>query len=68
MRVNTKAFILLPCHTNSTLWEKGNAIIAATPWGNTMTAEVAKLALENYGLGSDNITDFLAVSFHHPTT
>ena len=31
--------------------------------GNTMTAEVAKLALENYGLGSDNITDFLAVSF-----
>lgn len=49
-----------------TLGKKGNAIIAATPWGNTMTAEVAKLALENYSLGSDNITDFLAVSFSSP--
>lgn len=48
------------------LGKKGHSIMASTPWGNTMTAEVAMLALENYGLGKDEITDFLAVSFSSP--
>ncbi len=48
------------------LGKKGNSIMASTPWGNTMTAEVAKLALENYMMGQDDITDFLAVSFSSP--
>ncbi|MBK8112048.1 MAG: alkaline phosphatase family protein [Saprospiraceae bacterium] len=49
-----------------TLGKKGNSLMAATPWGNTMTAEVAKLALENYAMGKDEITDFLALSFSSP--
>lgn len=38
-------------------------LINATPHGNSFTAEFAKAALTNEGLGTDNITDFLAVSF-----
>lgn len=37
--------------------------IAATPMGNTITAEFAKAAITNEQLGADDITDFLAVSF-----
>lgn len=37
--------------------------IATTPMGNTLTAEFAKAAVAGEQLGSDNITDFLAVSF-----
>jgi predicted AlkP superfamily pyrophosphatase or phosphodiesterase len=33
------------------------------PQGNTFTAEFAKAAVTNESLGTDNITDFLAVSF-----
>jgi predicted AlkP superfamily pyrophosphatase or phosphodiesterase len=38
-------------------------IIEATPFGNTLTVELAKAAIANEQLGSDAITDFLAVSF-----
>lgn len=37
--------------------------IPVIPQGNTFTAEFAKAAVNNEGLGSDNITDFLTVSF-----
>jgi predicted AlkP superfamily pyrophosphatase or phosphodiesterase len=40
--------------------------ISTTPYGNTMTAEMAKAAVINEQLGADNITDFLAVSFSSP--
>jgi predicted AlkP superfamily pyrophosphatase or phosphodiesterase len=40
--------------------------IAATPFGNTLTAEMAKAAVTNEQLGADAITDFLAVSFSSP--
>jgi hypothetical protein len=40
--------------------------IAATPFGNSLTAEVAKAAVTNEQLGADAITDFLAVSFSSP--
>jgi hypothetical protein len=36
--------------------------IAATPFGNTMTLEFAKKALEAYQLGSGDVTDLLAIS------
>lgn len=49
-----------------TLGKRGNSIVSATPWGNSMTAEVAKLALENYAMGKDEFTDFLALSFSSP--
>jgi predicted AlkP superfamily pyrophosphatase or phosphodiesterase len=34
-----------------------------TPYGNDLVAEMAKAALEGEGLGQDNVTDFLAISF-----
>jgi predicted AlkP superfamily pyrophosphatase or phosphodiesterase len=40
--------------------------IPTTPWGNTLTAEMAKSAIRAEGLGKDNSTDFLAVSFSSP--
>ena len=40
--------------------------IYATPSGNTLTAEFAKASIAGEKLGSDNITDFLAVSFSSP--
>jgi hypothetical protein len=40
--------------------------VASTPYGNTMTIEMAKAALTNEQLGADNITDMLAVSFSSP--
>lgn len=38
-------------------------IIKATPFGNTLTADFAKAAIENEELGKDGVTDFLCVSF-----
>jgi predicted AlkP superfamily pyrophosphatase or phosphodiesterase len=40
--------------------------IASTPYGNTLTIELAKAAVTNEQLGADNITDMLAVSFSSP--
>ncbi len=40
--------------------------IATTPMGNTLTTEFAKAAVIAEQLGSDNITDFLAVSYSSP--
>src|SRR5687767_12541362 len=45
---------------------KNYGIISSTPWGNTMTADLAREAIINEKLGADNITDFLAVSFSSP--
>ena len=40
--------------------------VSETPQGNTITFEMAYLAIENEQLGKNNITDFLAVSFSTP--
>ncbi len=40
--------------------------IAPTPWGNTLTVEMAKAAIEAEGLGKGSATDFLALSFSSP--
>ncbi|HEX2532554.1 MAG TPA: alkaline phosphatase PafA [Chitinophagaceae bacterium] len=37
-----------------------------TPYGNTLTFELAKAAVEGEGLGRNGTTDFLAVSFSTP--
>jgi predicted AlkP superfamily pyrophosphatase or phosphodiesterase len=37
--------------------------LTATPWGNTIVSEFAKSSIKGEGLGKDNITDFLAVSY-----
>jgi predicted AlkP superfamily pyrophosphatase or phosphodiesterase len=45
---------------------KSYGSLPVTPYGNTLTAEFAKAAVTNEKLGSDSITDFLAVSFSSP--
>jgi len=42
---------------------KNYSVVLSTPHGNTMTAEMAKAAIEGEKLGADAITDFLALSF-----
>lgn len=37
--------------------------LVSTPWGNTIVAEFAKSAVIGEGMGKDDVTDFLAVSF-----
>ncbi|MCL1868732.1 MAG: alkaline phosphatase family protein [Paludibacter sp.] len=41
-------------------------MVCETPFGNTMTLDVARLAVDNEQLGADEITDFLAISFSSP--
>jgi predicted AlkP superfamily pyrophosphatase or phosphodiesterase len=46
------------------MFEKnGASIIRATPFGNDILADFAKRTIEKEGLGKDDITDFLTVSF-----
>ncbi len=42
---------------------KNYSAIATTPYGNSITIDMAKAAIEGETLGADAITDFLAVSF-----
>lgn len=48
------------------LSEIANTAISASPYGNTMTLEFAKKAMEAYGLGKGPVTDLLAVSLSSP--
>lgn len=41
---------------------KNYDMIRSTPYGNTITLDLAKVAIKAEDLGQDNITDFLAVS------
>jgi len=51
----------LPVKTSAMV--KNLDIIRTTPYGNTLTMEMAKAAIENEQLGKNTVTDFLAVSF-----
>ncbi|MFX1708028.1 alkaline phosphatase family protein [Chitinophaga sp. CC14] len=48
------------------LSEIANTAISASPYGNTMTLEFAKKAMEAYGLGKGPVTDLLAISLSSP--
>ncbi|MFN8277793.1 MAG: alkaline phosphatase PafA [Chitinophagales bacterium] len=50
-------------HKVDELTKKGYSILTSTPWGNTLTFEMAKAAIANEHLGKGPFTDFLAVSF-----
>jgi predicted AlkP superfamily pyrophosphatase or phosphodiesterase len=52
-------------HSTTSLLDKAKdfEIIKATPYGNSLTADFAIEALQKEGLGKDDITDFLAISF-----
>ncbi|MBP7451046.1 MAG: alkaline phosphatase family protein, partial [Flavobacteriales bacterium] len=41
-------------------------IITYTPWGNTLTTDLALAAMEGEDLGMDGITDLLAMSYSSP--
>jgi len=45
---------------------KSNSAILTTPHGNTFTIDMAKAAIAGESLGTDAITDILAVSFSSP--
>ncbi|RYY31395.1 MAG: alkaline phosphatase family protein [Chitinophagaceae bacterium] len=46
--------------------DKSFGTVSSTPYGNTLTIEMAKAAIENEKLGADAITDMLCVSFSSP--
>ncbi len=46
--------------------DKSYGTVSSTPFGNTLTIEMAKAAIENEQLGADAITDMLCVSFSSP--
>jgi predicted AlkP superfamily pyrophosphatase or phosphodiesterase len=47
----------------SGMYSKNYDVIRTTPFGNSLTTEFAKAAIENEQVGKDDITDFLTVSF-----
>ncbi|NEU09297.1 alkaline phosphatase family protein [Flavihumibacter sp. R14] len=52
----------LPLNT-SELMKKSVSIIRSTPYGNSITLDMAKAAIDNENLGEGDVTDFLALSF-----
>lgn len=52
-------------HDLPSLWKDndGYSMLKSTPFGNSLTADFAMVALDAENLGKDDITDFLAVSF-----
>ncbi|MGX5818786.1 alkaline phosphatase PafA [Chitinophaga lutea] len=45
---------------------KEESSIRSTPFGNTLTLEFARAAIEGYGLGNGKATDFIAISLSSP--
>lgn len=52
----------LPVKT-SALYKNNLGLIRSTPYGNTLTLDLAIAAINNEKLGQNGVTDFLAVSF-----
>ncbi len=50
----------------SSFINKDYSKISSTPYGNTLTTEMAKAAVLNENMGKGNNTDFLAVSYSSP--
>ncbi|MGI4727413.1 MAG: alkaline phosphatase PafA [Janthinobacterium lividum] len=46
----------------SEIMAKGPSLIRSTPYGNSLTLDMAKATVENEALGKNTVTDFLAVS------
>lgn len=46
----------------SELMKKGPGVISSTPYGNSLTLDLAKAAVEHEKLGNNTVPDFLAVS------
>lgn len=50
----------------SSMSNRWNTLITSTPYGSSLTLDLAKAAVENEQLGADDITDFLAISVSSP--
>ena len=52
-------------HDLPAIWDANGqfSLLRSTPYGNSITADFALAALEGEDLGTDGITDFLAISF-----
>lgn len=57
-----------PVKTSQLLKENGMGLVATTPYGNTLTLDLAKAAISNEELGNNpgGFTDFLAISISSP--
>ncbi len=55
-----------PIKTSDLVKKNGLGLIRSTPYGNTLTLDVAKLVIENEQMGNNQVTDFLAVSLSSP--
>ena len=58
--------VTFPIKTSALIKDNGLGLIRSTPYGNTLTLDVAKLAIENEQMGRHDVTDFLAVSISSP--
>jgi len=59
---------IFPIKTSQLIKDNGLGLIRSTPYGNTLTLDLAKAAIENEQMGKnpEGVTDFLAVSLSSP--
>jgi arylsulfatase A-like enzyme len=57
---------VFPHKTEKASFDKAYKELRYSPYGNTLTVDFAKAVIENEGMGKDDITDVLAVSFSSP--
>lgn len=60
---NTTKF---PVKTSELMKTNGYSLLATTPYGNTLTLDMAKAVIDNEQMGEHDNTDFLAVSISSP--
>ncbi len=63
---NKKDSPVFPYEYEKQISKKDWGILKATPYGNSITKELAIACLRNEGLGKDEYTDLLAISFSSP--
>ncbi len=63
---NKKEKPVFPYEYSSFIANNSWFILKATPWGNTITKDIAIEALKAESLGKDEITDMLCISFSSP--
>jgi predicted AlkP superfamily pyrophosphatase or phosphodiesterase len=63
---NKKAKPIFPYDYKSLLENNSLSIVKATPFGNSITKDMAIECIKNEGLGKDDITDLISISFSSP--
>jgi predicted AlkP superfamily pyrophosphatase or phosphodiesterase len=65
-KFSTSTTSTFPVKTSALFTNKNYSVIRTTPYGNSITLDMAKAVIENEQLGQNAVTDFLAVSFSSP--